>query len=211
MSNSSQSTHPVGRVLWKELLILSSFTLKSEGETSSFRVLTVKSFCHLYGMQLCIWLGKYNFHSPTGRVLCQYMYMGCSYAFDWINIILTYYSLIFFIVYAFKGQIHVFAGRVKIVSHSSCRTSAILKYFCHLACMFDLILYISVNSYGHVERLETVSSPNHIPFLGKLEQAVYQNFVHILSLVTDNNPSWISVVTGHVGPAHKTIMVCWKN
>ena len=28
-------------------------------------------------------------------------------------------------------------------------------------------------------------------FLGKLEQAVNQNFVHILSLVTDNNPSWM--------------------
>ena len=27
------------------------------------------------------------------------------------------------------------------------------------------------------------------PFLGKLEQAVNQYFVHILSLVTDNNPS----------------------
>ena len=38
----------------------------------------------------------------------------------------------FFIVYAFKGQVHVFAGRVKIVSHSSCRTSATLKYFCPL-------------------------------------------------------------------------------
>ena len=25
----------------------------------------------------------------------------------------------FFIAYAFKGQVHVFAGRVKIVSHSS--------------------------------------------------------------------------------------------
>ena len=38
----------------------------------------------------------------------------------------------FFIAYAFKGQMHVFAGRVKIVGHSSCRTSAILKYFCTL-------------------------------------------------------------------------------
>ena len=38
----------------------------------------------------------------------------------------------FFIAYAFKGQIHVFAGGVKIISHSSCRTSAILKYFCPL-------------------------------------------------------------------------------
>ena len=34
----------------------------------------------------------------------------------------------FFITYTFKGQVHVFAGRVKIVSHSFCRTSAILKY-----------------------------------------------------------------------------------
>ena len=38
----------------------------------------------------------------------------------------------FFIAYAFKGQVHVFAGRVKIVSHSSCRTSAIVKYVCPL-------------------------------------------------------------------------------
>ena len=29
-------------------------------------------------------------------------------------------------------------------------------------------------------------------FLGKLEQAVNQYFVHILSLVTDNNPSWMN-------------------
>ena len=42
---------------------------------------------------------------------------------------ITYYSLIFFIAYSFKGQVPVFAGRVKIVSHSSCRTRAILKYF----------------------------------------------------------------------------------
>ena len=27
----------------------------------------------------------------------------------------------------------MFAGRVKVVSHSSCRTSAIFKYFCPLA------------------------------------------------------------------------------
>ena len=40
--------------------------------------------------------------------------------------------LTFFIAYAFKGQVHVFAGRVKIASHSSCRTSLILKYFCPL-------------------------------------------------------------------------------
>ena len=45
---------------------------------------------------------------------------------------ITYYSLMFFIAYAFKGQVHVFAGQVKIVGHSSCRTSTILKYFCPL-------------------------------------------------------------------------------
>ena len=33
---------------------------------------------------------------------------------------------------SFKGQVHVFARGVKIVSHSPCRTSAILKHFCPL-------------------------------------------------------------------------------
>ena len=41
-----------------------------------------------------------------------------------------------FIAYTFKGQVHVFAGRVKIVSHTSCRTSTILKYFCPLDIKF---------------------------------------------------------------------------
>ena len=45
-----------------------------------------------------------------------------------------------------------------------------------------------VNSYGHGG---TVSLPtcNHTFFLGKLEQAANQYFLHILSLVMDNNPS----------------------
>ena len=63
-SNSSQSTRPIGRVLWKELL-----------EDVIFHITLLCSLLH----------------------------------------------------YAFKGQVHVFAGRVKIVSHSSCRT--IFKYF----------------------------------------------------------------------------------
>ena len=46
---------------------------------------------------------------------------------------IAYYSLMFLIAITFKGQVHVFSGRVKIVSHSSCRTSAIFKYFCPLA------------------------------------------------------------------------------
>ena len=32
---------------------------------------------------------------------------------------ITYYSVMFFIGYAFKGQVHALAGRVKIVSDSS--------------------------------------------------------------------------------------------
>ena len=46
---------------------------------------------------------------------------------------IAYYYLMFFIAYPFKGQVHVFAGRVKIVSHTSFRTYTILKYFCPLA------------------------------------------------------------------------------
>ena len=52
-------------------------------------------------------------------------------------------------------------------------------YFVCLFCCFTS----QVNSYGHGE---TVRSPNHTFFLSKLEQAVNQYFVHILSLVTDN-------------------------
>ena len=55
----------------------------------------------------------------------------------------------------------------------------------HLFCLFCCFTS-QVNSYGHGG---TVSSPNHTFFLGKLEQAVNQYFVHILLLVTDNNPS----------------------
>ena len=43
---------------------------------------------------------------------------------------MSYYSLMFFIAYTFKVQVHVFAGQVKIGTCLSCRTSAILKYFC---------------------------------------------------------------------------------
>ena len=50
--------------------------------------------------------------------------------------------------------------------------------------VFDLILYVSVNSYGHDE---AVSLHTYF-FLSKLDEAVNQYFVHILSLVTDNNP-----------------------
>ena len=51
------------------------------------------------------------------------------------------------------------------------------------------MLYVQVISYGHIW---TVSSPNHTFFLGMHDLAVNQYFVHTLSLVNDNNPSWIS-------------------
>ena len=47
----------------------------------------------------------------------------------------------FFIAYIFKGQVYVFVGQVKIVSHSSCRKSTILKYFCPL---IDLLVFATV-------------------------------------------------------------------
>ena len=50
-----------------------------------------------------------------------------------------------------------------------------------------------VNSYGHGGIVSA-----HVPhfFLGKLEQAVNQYFVHILSLVTDTNPSGMNQQKG---------------
>ena len=58
----------------------------------------------------------------------------------------------FFIAYAFKGQVHVFAGRVKTVIHSSCRTSAILKYFCPLASMqrVNFVVFLLQASYNGI-------------------------------------------------------------
>ena len=60
--------------------------------------------------------------------------------------------------------------------NKSIQTTHVIVLFCLFCCFTS-----QVNSYGHGG---TVSSPNHIFFLSKLEQA----FVHILSLVTDNNP-----------------------
>ena len=54
--------------------------------------------------------------------------------------------------------------------------------------MFVVLIYVPVNSYGH---FRMVSSPNHTFFLGKLERALKKYVVHLLSLLTDNNPSRI--------------------
>ena len=58
--------------------------------------------------------------------------------------------------------------------------------FAKIYCLFVLLLYVTIQHGGHGG---TVSSPIHTFFLGKLEQAINQYFMHILSLVTDNNPS----------------------
>ena len=50
----------------------------------------------------------------------------------------------FFIAYAYKGQVHVFAVRVNIVSHWSCRTSSILKYFCPLVTSTKITYTVSI-------------------------------------------------------------------
>ena len=55
--------------------------------------------------------------------------------------------------------------------------------------MCVLLLYILVNIYRHVGNGQL--QPYF--FLGKLEQAfLNQYFMHILSLVSDNNRSWIN-------------------
>ena len=67
---------------------------------------------------------------------------------------IKYYSLVFFIAYAFKGQVHVFPGQVNIVSNTSCRTSAILKYFCPLL--------IGSRHFKHVSLVPFSSIPSKI-------------------------------------------------
>ena len=64
---------------------------------------------------------------PTGQVLWEELLEEA---------ILHFTPLCSLLHMLFKGQVHVFAGREKIVRHSSCRTSAILKYFCPLSDLY---------------------------------------------------------------------------
>ena len=68
----------------------------------------------------------------------------------------------FFIAYAIKGQVRVFAGRAKIVSHSSCRTSAILKYFCLLPVNISLFLFQYIENLDRMKRLQVLNLSNNI-------------------------------------------------
>ena len=68
------------------------------------------------------------------------------------------------------------------------RVVDLMILFCLFCCFTS-----QVNSYGYGG---TVSSLNQTFFMVKLEQADNQYFVHILSLVTDNNPSWMILRKG---------------
>ena len=64
----------------------------------------------------------------------------------------------------------------------------------------SFLFNLPVNSYGHVG---TVSSPNHIFFLGELDLAVNQYFMYILSLVSDklfHDPSPCKAGMEHATP-----------
>ena len=70
-------------------------------------------------------------HRPSGRVLWE----------ELPEEVMSHIIPLCFIGYAFIGQVHVFAGRVKIVGHSSCKTSAIFKYFCPLAIICKISVF----------------------------------------------------------------------
>ena len=80
---------------------------------------------------------------------------------------IKYYSLMFFTAYAFEGHVHVFAaaGGVKIVSHSSCRMSAIFKYFCPLEMyIFKVLLYLHIRVFSqHSEMFKIQIKMNYPP------------------------------------------------
>ena len=81
----------------------------------------------------------------------------------------------FFIAYAFKGQVHVFAGPLKIVSHPPCRTSAILKYFCPLimacisdSCAFNITVSFKISIKGLSVKMNKSKVVCQIGVLSKL-------------------------------------------
>ena len=76
---------------------------------------------------------------------------------------ITYYSHMLFIAYTFKGQVHVFAGQVKIVCHSSCRTSAILKYFC-LLILFHFNICRKMETSGSEETKQQQKVPQKVHY-----------------------------------------------
>ena len=68
----------------------------------------------------------------------------------------------FFIAYTFEGQVHVFAGRVKIASHSSCRTSENCKSLV-LQDKYNIEIFLSPEQCGILTSVESVE-PVQPPF-----------------------------------------------
>ena len=61
--------------------------------------------------------------------LCPLSYLGKYHFNSDIRNFISHITPLCSLLYTpFKGQIHVFVGQVKIVSHSTCRTRAILKF-----------------------------------------------------------------------------------
>ena len=90
---------------------------------------------------------------------------------------------VFFTAYTFIGQLHVFAGQVKIINHSPCRTSAILKYFCPLDCI----------KFSEFWWLKMLFPPNSAPgpyfrIVGKNPSSDFNLFLYI----SDGSKSLIS-------------------
>ena len=138
--------------------------------------LFVNTYCRLYCCLCCSYL-LLAFLSmfTTAFTVNIYRCLCCSYlmlaflliftvVFDVSHLLL---SLLFTLTFGFSVHILLFA-----------------LLFIFTVGLFVLLLNIPVKNYGNFWR---VSSPNHPFFLGKLDLAVSQYFVHILSLVTDNN------------------------
>ena len=66
----------------------------------------------------------------------------------------------------------MFAGRVKIVSHLSCRTSAIFKYFCPLSMKPDINSLVNCVDPG-----STLFSRQHLSFKKMKYQIVLTSFI----------------------------------
>ena len=123
---------------------------------------------------------------------------------------IAYYSLMFIIAYPLNGQLYVFAGRVKIVSHSSCRISAILRYFCPLICIHSLDIFLSQED---VESFMKKEDENAESVLKKLDEQHNKYKFMEYNLTTkkarwDNTFSWTPL--NAFVRNNKTFFLAWE-
>ena len=129
-------------------------------------------------LPLCSWL-KWNVRSyiisPIKELsLCKTYLVRC---------LLSECTSISWLLKSFNSLRIIACNKVHVINVLSITIRTPKGFVCLFCCFTS-----QVNSYGHAGM---VSSHKHTFFLGKLEQTVNQYFVHILSLVTDNNPSWM--------------------